>query len=77
MTTRRTAPKAIITRIWKALGGAVGGLAGTQVDWVTNEIFATDWPGSVDNAVAVLLAFAGAYVFPKNTSPGTETKEAE
>lgn len=67
MNTLRTIAKNIVTRVWKAIGGAIGGLAGTQVDWVTNEIFGVDWPSNVDNAFAVILAFAGAYIFPKNT----------
>lgn len=70
MNAVKEAIKAAVTRIWKAIGAAVGGLAGTQVDWFSNTVLGVDWPSEVDGSIAVLLAALGAALAPKNKIRG-------
>lgn len=56
----------LVTRYWKAIAGALGGLTATHVDWITQNILQIDLAGEYDAAIALLVAGAIVALFPRN-----------
>lgn len=65
----------LVTRYWKAIAGALGGLTATHVDWITQNIFQMDFTGEVDAAIALLVAGAIVALFPRNADKDTTVVE--